>query len=275
MRSVPEEKVGSPLLSSSLFRFRSTLTANRLRCDKSEPCGNCTKSSEPLPCTYAAAEKRLRLSIESRRSGGIAGPSSATWVPPLIPSQQETKPLGPEKRDLLEPLLEIPKQTQTFDAASTQPKTQEVIRGIFDKCDDRESDAEAAAGLEAMRIDEEQDFQTGGAFTFGQLHQQSQDENSGSDYRHIDLGLVGGGYNALMSYGDDFGRMNTSQSEDIGRSMETRVREEASVSTYITTHATSRAFSSSANPYGNWTEISDLVERRRIQNRIAQRNYRE
>jgi hypothetical protein len=99
-------------------------------------------------------------------------------------------------------------------------------RTTFDDYDDDESDAEAAAGLEAMRIAEEQDAQRssiGGSLSFstyeGQLappqHLHSGEESSDSDYKHMDLGLVGGGYAAHMSYGQEVGGDNTGHSSEM------------------------------------------------------------
>lgn len=82
---------------------------------------------------------------------------------------------------------------------------------------EEDSDAEAAAGLEAMRMAEEQDAleesrrQSGGSSLFGgfasQRRSQSQRiaENSGddSDYATMDMGLYSGGYDAHMTYGGE------------------------------------------------------------------------
>ena len=90
--------------------------------------------------------------------------------------------------------------------------------------DGYESDAEAAAGLEAMKQADEMDRLAGavGGMGFGlydsQPQQQlSQDESSDSDYKHMDLGLVGGGYDAHMSYGDDLNTGHSSEMDDQSR----------------------------------------------------------
>ncbi|RDW62319.1 RhoGEF protein-like protein [Coleophoma cylindrospora] len=109
---------------------------------------------------------------------------------------------------------------------------------IYDDYDDaNESDVEAAAGLEAMRLAEEQEAQLGsGGLTFGTyeshpaqisskpLPPQPQDESSDSDYKNMDLGLAGGGYDAHMSYGAHVGGLatgNSSEMEDQSRPLPT------------------------------------------------------
>jgi RhoGEF domain/Pleckstrin homology domain len=78
-----------------------------------------------------------------------------------------------------------------------------------------DSDAEATAGLAAMQAAEEQEAaeearrRSGSTSLFSRhdSHRESrvhsqQDVSSDSDYANVDMGLVGGGYEASMSYGD-------------------------------------------------------------------------
>ncbi|TVY93717.1 Rho1 guanine nucleotide exchange factor [Lachnellula willkommii] len=100
-------------------------------------------------------------------------------------------------------------------------------RTTLDKYEGDESDAEAAAGLEAMRIAEEQDANRSSiGMTFGSYEGQPdpEDDSSDSDYKHMDLGLVGGGYAADMSYGKDVGgdhAEHSSEMEDQSRPLPT------------------------------------------------------
>ncbi|KAI9812293.1 MAG: hypothetical protein M1827_004742 [Pycnora praestabilis] len=69
-----------------------------------------------------------------------------------------------------------------------------------------DSDAEAAAGLEAMRMAEEQEAADVGPMfgSYRAQHTEQQspaDLSSDSDYANIDMGLYGGGYEGHMSYG--------------------------------------------------------------------------
>jgi hypothetical protein len=82
--------------------------------------------------------------------------------------------------------------------------------------DDSDDDREAATGLEAMKIAEEQDAQRDVSLNPGldfrtyshsvptdDSPEEAQDERDDSDFESVDLGLVGGGYDAHMSYGGD------------------------------------------------------------------------
>ncbi|KAH6705285.1 rhoGEF protein-like protein [Leptodontidium sp. MPI-SDFR-AT-0119] len=108
--------------------------------------------------------------------------------------------------------------------ASTLNKEYEQNYDDFGE-DDYESDLEGAAGVQAMQLADEMDRRAGGtgALSFGLYDPQppqqqlSQDESSDSDYKHMDLGLVGGGYDAHMSYGDDLNTGHSSEMDDQSR----------------------------------------------------------
>ena len=146
---------------------------------------------------------------------------------------------GQQKGDLLDSELGsqqvISRTTSTSTAANTDKFSSSASTLILshaestdDYDDDDESDLEAAAGLEAMRIAEEQEAQRGGGpMSFGSQSSfqrvQSQDESSDSD-KNIDLGLVGGGYDAHMSYGqgmDDILTNHSGEMEDQSRPLPT------------------------------------------------------
>jgi hypothetical protein len=102
-----------------------------------------------------------------------------------------------------------------------------------------ESDAEAAAGLEAMRMAEEQDAADNARRRSGEsastaTHDQSlrvpqragDDPSSDSDYGNVDMGLYGGGYGGSISYGDDSyaqpgAQWHSSEMEDQSRPLPT------------------------------------------------------
>ncbi|KAG9242745.1 rhoGEF protein-like protein [Calycina marina] len=98
---------------------------------------------------------------------------------------------------------------------------------------DDDSDLEGAAGLEAMRLAEEQDAQLGGFGIFGvggtnssSLEPPAWEDSSGrGEANNMDLSLVGGGYAAHMSYGNDLGQVYdnelSSEAEDQSRPLPT------------------------------------------------------
>ena len=97
--------------------------------------------------------------------------------------------------------------------------------------DEDESDPEAAAGLEAMRIADEQDAGPLGFGNWGApepVPMHSQDESSDSDYyakMGVDLGAISGGNPVDMHYGDDLTGTHTGDSselEDQSRPLPTR-----------------------------------------------------
>jgi hypothetical protein len=150
---------------------------------------------------------------------------------------------GQQKGDLLDGELgdsqQIISRNTSSTTAASGDKFSSAASTLFlshaestdDYDDDDESDLEAAAGLEAMRIAEEQEAQRGGGpMSFGSQSSfrrphltQSQDESSDSD-KNIDLGLVGGGYDAHMSYGqglDDLLTSHSGEMEDQSRPLPT------------------------------------------------------
>lgn len=88
---------------------------------------------------------------------------------------------------------------------------------FIDDDDDDDSDFEAAAGIEAMHLADQQDQMGGLLFCSYEppfVQHQSQEESSDSDYKHMDLGLIDWGYDAPFSYGVDIIEAHTGHSSE-------------------------------------------------------------
>ncbi|SZF04104.1 unnamed protein product [Blumeria hordei] len=103
---------------------------------------------------------------------------------------------------------------QQFDLSTINDEekfTQNICQTQSDVLDDRDdnaSDVEAEAGLEGMRLAEEQDLLCGiGGLSFGQYERPRSpqqfllDDSSDENNEVVDLGSAGGGYDAHLSYG--------------------------------------------------------------------------
>lgn len=131
-----------------------------------------------------------------------------TWSRHQI--SQPDAPMTADHPDLLDGELEgFPRRGSGHGAINptNDAVTPTQAQGNYDFQDD--SDAEAAAGLEAMRLADEQESHRGSGdayslFGHENSHDHSKDHSSDSDYpMGVDLGMLGGGYDVRMPYGND------------------------------------------------------------------------
>lgn len=146
-------------------------------------------------------QERLYRELENTVSG-------QTWSRHQI--SQPGAPMSADHPDLLDGELQgLPRQTSGHGAINP---TNDVVTPTqaqtnYDFNDD--SDAEAAAGLEAMRLADEQESHRGSGDAYSlyghdNSEHHSKDASSDSDYAMgVDLGMLGGGYDVSMSYGND------------------------------------------------------------------------
>lgn len=124
--------------------------------------------------------------------------------------QQISQPTGMMSADLLDNELEelqmrADRQGSINPTADVRTPTQS--QQMYEFNDD--SEAEAVAGLEAMRLAEEQDSRRGSGEAFASYGNNNNNEkdpqSSDSDYAYagMDLGALGGGYEVSLSYGND------------------------------------------------------------------------
>jgi len=176
------------------------------------------------------------LSAEARAQEQIYQDIEAVVGGRVVSRSQISQPNAPMSADLLDNELgDLPRRnSRTIGVNPTgdprSPTNNQNSQQMYEF--DDSSDAEAAAGLEAMRIAEEQDSKRGSGAPYGIYEQRnsqqaSHDASSDSDYAMgMDLGMLGGGYDVSMSYGNDVA--TRSEMEDQSRPLPSDIRRQES-----------------------------------------------
>jgi hypothetical protein len=173
---------------------------------------------EGSPSAEHRAQEQIYQEIEAAVTSGGArtDPQSARANGDLLDDE-----LGDLRRYNSTATTLNPAGTGDISRASTLHQNSQ---SSYDFQDD--SDAEAAAGLEAMRLADQEEMRGNGP-AFGRYNQHnhlqvSQEASSDSDYGNVDLGQYGGDYSVNLSYGQDLtSARHSSEMEDQSRPLPT------------------------------------------------------
>jgi CNH domain/RhoGEF domain/Pleckstrin homology domain len=162
---------------------------------------------------YDDLMREVDAAISQGRTSSRAGRSSQSFRPSSQEAISEEQEFDTPSRVSPQIAVSPDERPTHINGGLASTGEQYIHYGAFSD----DSDAEAAAGLAAMQAAEEQEAaeearrRSGSTSLFSRHDSQRQpstqrtqhDVSSDSDYANIDMGLVGGGYEASMSYGGE------------------------------------------------------------------------